>query len=66
MICKPLQAAVDSDHHDGDITHRKAESGIIIKLAGGAVLSKISYQQVIAHSSTEAEFVVAYYTGKTL
>ena len=54
---------VDSDCA-GDVKHRKLVTGIVIKLAGGAVLYKTSYQQVIAHSSTEAEFVAACDAGK--
>ena len=53
-----LVAAVDSDHA-GDVSHRKSVSGIVIKLAGGAVLYKTAYQATIAQSSTEAEFTAA-------
>ena len=60
---RKLKAAVDSDHA-GDVQYRKSVSGIVIKLAGGVVLYKTSYQQVIAHSSTEAEFVAACDAGK--
>ena len=58
-----LTGAVDSDHA-GDMKHRKSVTGIAVKLAGGAVLYKTAYQQVIAHSSTEAEFVAACDGGK--
>ena len=58
-----LAAGVDSDHA-GDVKHRKSVSGIVIKLAGGAVLYRTAYQQAIAHSSTEAEFVAACDAGK--
>ena len=61
-ICK-LAAAVDSDHA-GDVKHRKSVTGIIVKLAGGAGLYKTAYQQVLAHSSIEAEFVAACEAGK--
>ena len=60
---KRLGAAVDSDHA-GDTSHRKSVSGIVIKLAGGAVLYKTAFQQTIAHSSTESEFVAACEAGK--
>ena len=60
---RKLGAAVDSDHA-GDIKHRKSVTGIIAKLAGGTVLYKTAYQQVLAHSSTEAEFVAACEAGK--
>ena len=58
-----LKAAVDSDFA-GDTSHRKSVSGIIIKLAGGAVLYKTQYQPTIAGSSTEAEFTAATEAGK--
>ena len=58
-----LSARVDSDHA-GDVKHRKSVTGIVIKLAGSAVLFKTSYQQGFAHSSTEAEFVAACYASK--
>ena len=58
-----LKAAVDSDFA-GDTSHRKSVSGIVIKLAGGAVLYKTQYQATIAGSSTEAEFTAATEAGK--
>jgi len=58
-----LKAAVDSDFA-GDTVHRKSVSGIVIKLAGGAVLYKTQYQPTIAGSSTEAEFTAATEAGK--
>jgi hypothetical protein len=58
-----LKAAVDSDFA-GDISHRKSVSGIVIKLAGGAVLYKTQYQPTVAGSSTEAEFTAATEAGK--
>ena len=58
-----LKAAVDSDFA-GDTSHRKSVSGIIIKLAGGAVLYKTQYQPTVAGSSTEAEFTAATEAGK--
>ncbi|GFH58496.1 hypothetical protein CTEN210_14972 [Chaetoceros tenuissimus] len=53
-----LVGATDSDHA-GDVSHRKSVSGVVLKLAGGAVLYKTSYQQTIAQSCTEAEFTAA-------
>ena len=53
-----LYAAVDSDFA-GDVSHQKSVTGIVIKLAGGAVLYKTAYQPTIAGSSTEAEFAAA-------
>ena len=58
-----LHAAVDSDFA-GDTTHRKSVTGIVIKLAGGAVLYKTAYQPTIAGSSTEAEFAAAAAAAK--
>ena len=58
-----LKGAVDSDHA-GDMKHRKSVTGIAVKLAGGVVLYKTAYQQVLAHSSSEAEFVAACDAGK--
>lgn len=53
-----LKAAVDSDFA-GDTCHQKSVSGIIIKLARGAVLYKTQYQPTVAGSSTEAKFTAA-------
>ena len=58
-----LHAAVDSDFA-GDVSHRKSVTGIVIKLAGGAVLYKTSYQPTVAGSSTEAEFAAAAMAAK--
>ena len=48
----------------GDSTHRKSVTGIVIKLAGGAILCKYRFQDTIALSSTEAEFIAAVDAGK--
>lgn len=58
-----LIGATDSDHL-GDVSHRKSVLGVVLKLAGGAVLYKTSYQQMIAQSSTEAEFTAAVDAAK--
>ena len=58
-----LYAAVDSDFA-GDVSHRKSVTGIIIKLAGGAILYKTAYQPTITGSSTEAEFTAAVAAAK--
>ena len=58
-----LLGAVDSDHA-GDVKHRKSITGIVAKLAGGAVLYRTAYQPTIAHSSTKAEFAAACNAGK--
>ena len=53
-----LIGSADSDWAS-DTESRKSVSGIVMHLAGGAVHYKTRYQQVVAHSSTEAEFVAA-------
>ena len=58
-----LLGVVDSDHA-GDVQHRKSVTGIVTKLAGGAVLYRTAYQPTIAHSSTETEFAAACDAGK--
>jgi hypothetical protein len=60
-----LYGYVDSDW-GADINHRKSISGIILMYAGGAVGYKCKYQDVIAHSSTEAEFTAACDAGKMI
>lgn len=64
-----LFRAVDSDFA-GDTTHRKSVSGIVLRLAGGTIFYKetifykTKYQDTIALSSTEAEFMAASEAGK--
>ena len=53
----------DSDW-GSDTTHRRSVSGIIIMVAGAAVVYKTHYQRAVALSSTEAEFVSASDAGK--
>ena len=53
-----LTSAVDSDHAT-DQRHRKSVSRIVHKLAGGTVLYKSKYQDVVAISTSEAEFIAA-------
>ena len=48
----------------GDSNHRKSVTGIVIKLAGGTVLYKAQFQETIALSTTEAEFIAAVEAGK--
>ena len=48
----------------GDSNHRKSVTCIVIKLAGGTVLYKARFQETIALSTTEAEFIAAVETGK--
>ena len=60
-----MSALVDSDHAS-DSTHRKSVTGINVQIAGGVVLYKTKYQDTIAQSSTEAEFVAASEAGKCI
>jgi len=60
-----LHGYVDSDW-GSDSSHRKSITGIVIMYAGGAVGYKCKYQDVIAHSSTEAEFTAACDAGKLI
>ncbi len=60
-----LEAAVDSDWAS-DSTHRKSVSGIVLQVAGGAVLYKTKFQDTIALSSTQAEFSAACDAGKCI
>ena len=50
--------------YGGDITHRKSVTGIVATLAGGCILYKTQFQEVVALSSTEAEFIAACEAGK--
>ena len=60
-----LEAAVDSDWAS-DSTHRKSVSGIVLQIAGGAVLYKTKFQDTIALSSTQEEFSAACDAGKCI
>jgi hypothetical protein len=56
---------VDSDWAT-DTSHYKSISGIAMLYAGGTIGYKCKYQDTIAHSSTEAEFVAACDAGKMI
>ena len=43
----------------GDTQYTKSVTGIIARLSGGTILCKIKFQDVVALSSTEAEFITA-------
>ncbi len=60
-----LTSAVDSDYAT-DTSHRKSVSGMVHMLAGGTVLYKTKYQDVIAQSTSEAEFIAAAEAGKQI
>ena len=59
------RATVDSDYAN-DTNHRRSVSGIAIKIAGGAVFYKTSFQSTVALSSTEAEFIAACEAAKVI
>ena len=56
-------AHVDASY-SSDISHRKSVTGIVGRLAGGTISYKTQFQDVIALSSTEAEFIAACAAGK--
>ena len=60
-----LVTASDSDHAT-DSTHRKSVTGIVHHLAGGTILYKTRYQDVVALSTSEAEFIAAAEAGKQI
>ena len=51
--------------YSGDVTHRKSVTGMIGRLAGGTITYKTKFQDIVALSSTEAEFIAACDAGKT-
>ena len=63
VSCNTLFGMKDSDWA-GDSNHRKSVTCIVIKLAGGTVLYKARFQETIALSTTEAEFIAAVEAGK--
>jgi hypothetical protein len=60
-----LVAYVDSDWASSS-KKRNSLTGLILMLAGGAIGYKTKFQPVIAHSSTEAEFIAACDTAKII
>ena len=60
-----LITAADSDHAT-DSRHRKSVSGIIHRMAGGTIMYKTKYQDIIATSTSEAEFIAACEAGKQI
>ena len=58
-----MMAMTDSDW-GSDRATRRSVSGMIIMLAGAAVIYKTGFQKSIALSSTEAEFIAGSDTGK--
>ena len=50
--------------YSNDISHRKSVTGIIARLAGGVILYKTKFQDIVVLSSTEAEFIAACDAGK--
>ena len=60
-----IDAYSDADHA-GDKVTRRSTSGSVIVFAGGAVLWKSKPQRCVALSSTEAEYVTASETAKSI
>ena len=58
-------AYTDSDWA-GNLKHRKSVTGYVVYMAGGPVLYKSRLQPTVSLSSTEAEFVAATDTGKSI
>ena len=59
----PLYGMIDSDWA-ADKTHHRSVTGFVYILAGATFLYKTRFQQTVAMSSTEAEFVAALDAGK--
>ena len=53
-----MQGSVDSDWAT-DAATRKSISGIVFYFAGAAIHYKTKFQNIVSHSSTEAEFIAA-------
>ena len=47
----------------GDSSHRKSVTGFVVQMAGGSVLYETKFQDVIALSFTEAEYIAACDAG---
>ena len=60
-----LTAYTDSDW-GSDRTHRRSVTGTLLLHSGATILYKTRYQPAVALSSTEAEFVAASDTGKSI
>lgn len=60
-----LVAYVDSDWASSS-KKRNSLTGMVLMLAGGAIGYKTKFQPIIAHSSTEAEFIAACDTAKMI
>ena len=60
-----LHAYADSDWASC-VKTRRSFGGSCIRLAGGTIAYKSKFQPTVAGSSTEAEFMAAYDTGKMI
>jgi len=60
-----LHAFADSDWATC-VKTRRSFGGTVIHLAGGTIAYKSKFQPTVAGSSTEAEFMAAYDTGKMI
>ena len=68
--CPQFDDNVAHAYSDSDwatcVKTRRSFSGICIRLAGGTIAYKCKFQPTVAGSSTEAEFMAAYDTGKMI
>ena len=62
---KTVYAYADSDWATC-VKTRRSFGGAVIRLAGGTIAYKTKFQPTVAGSSTEAEFMAAYDTGKMI
>ena len=58
-----IQLHVDAAYAN-DPNHRRSVTGILARLAGGTIMYKTRFQDTVALSSTEAEFIAACDAGK--
>jgi hypothetical protein len=68
---RPIHAATNVyAYADSDwatcVKTRRSFGGAVIRLAGGTIAYKTKFQPTVAGSSTEAEFMAAYDTGKMI
>jgi hypothetical protein len=63
----PLEPATSADSNwAACLKTRRSMTGINVKIAGGAIAYKTKLQPTVAGSSTEAEYMAGYDTGKLL
>jgi hypothetical protein len=68
--CPDHDATVAYAYADSDwatcVKTRRSFGGLCLRLAGRTVAYKAQFQPMVAGSSTEAEYMSAYYTGKMI